>query len=623
MKTILIPLIITALLSVFCFPLNAQTGEKVVKRAYLASDSSVRGAIPLNKHVVMSKRHSRSDNFNSFLKQELKLPANYEVVKYDKANTELKADKLSSKSEIRTEHYVQLYKGFKVEKSDLVARYRNDELISVRGSYIDADNINTDLNISKEDAIVIAAKHLGVVESVADSKTAAFSRNNVFEPELLISINRLDTLDSVCYLTYKVRIDAEKPFCSNYVYVTANSGKVIGVRSALQNLTANADTRYSGTKQIGTRYVSGTGYQLVDETRGIWTHNLNHSTTCSVNTPLFTNANGVWNAATYHNANKDDGVLDAHWGAAMTYDYFKNRFNMDSYDGMHGAIHNYVHYGTNYVNASWDGQYFIYGDGDNTVDIYTCLDVVAHEFGHAICEKTINLEYEGDSGAINESFSDIWGACVENYVNNTYCLSKNIWLHREELGAANRSLSNPNLYSQPDTYGGAYWISPNDPYDEGGIHTNSGVMNYWFYLLCNGGSGVNDLGQSYNVPAAGISDSEYAVFLLDTDKSLSSLATFADVRDATIEILYELPCPTIVKSAQNAWHAVGVGSKFTNWDFINITYSSDGWIDACLDLYFKNIVITNNATLDIGAFTTDITIEGDFTVYLGSDLIIH
>ena len=155
--------------------------------------------------------------------------------------------------------------------------------------------------------------------------------------------------------------------------------------------------------------------------------------------------------------------------------YFRNVHNRNSYDNNGAVLKNYVHANlvamgySNNDNAFWDGSRMTYGDG-TSCDILTALDITAHEIGHGVCKYSVDspngLVYRGESGAINESLSDIWGVCVENWATT----NKQTWLMGEDIGCIARSSSNPKSYNQPNTYGGTYWWTPSDlSWDNGGV----------------------------------------------------------------------------------------------------------------------------------------------------------
>lgn len=298
----------------------------------------------------------------------------------------------------------------------------------------------------------------------------------------------------------------------------------------------------------------------------------------------------------------DDYAMDAHWGAEMVYDYWKNRHGRLSFDNNNGLIKNFVHFGPAYDNAFWDGATMTYGDGSGTslpvnatgnFRPLTSLDVCGHEIGHGVCSFTADLVYESESGAMNEGLSDIWGAAIENFVNAPP-LSSDIAFQPfqigEQISADNiglRRMDNPKANGNPDTYGGTNWINPvctpSLANDQCGVHTNSGVLNKYFYLVVNGpgattGSpaftddGVSDNGNIYAgtgspIPAGefagiGFLKAEAITYLMELN--LTPNATYADARIAAInaaKLLYGA-CSQEVKTVTNAWYAVNVGGYY-------------------------------------------------------------
>jgi Zn-dependent metalloprotease len=200
-----------------------------------------------------------------------------------------------------------------------------------------------------------------------------------------------------------------------------------------------------------------------------------------------------------------------------------------------------VHEGTNYVNAYWDGADFHFGNGDGIESgPLTVLDVAAHEYGHAITQYTSNLNYSYESGALNESFSDIHGTLVEfwaepdgraSYPNKTVGAAD--WLCGEDCwlsGVALRDLRNPQRFGQPSYYMGTLWYTGGG--DNGGVHYNSGVQNFAFYLLSEGGTSTND-GHPYSITGLGIQHAgEIAMYA--NMHLLTSTAQYRDTRDAWI-----------------------------------------------------------------------------------------
>jgi hypothetical protein len=211
-----------------------------------------------------------------------------------------------------------------------------------------------------------------------------------------------------------------------------------------------------------------------------------------------------------------------------------------------------------------------YGDGgtsgSTTYTPLTALDVCGHEITHGVTERTSGLIYSKESGAMNEGFSDIFGTAIEFYAKG----AAGNWQIGENIGAAFRSMSNPNQFNQPDTYGGTYWVnttscSPNNNNDQCGVHTNSGVLNFWFYLLSQGGNGTNDIGSVYTVSGLGI-DAAAAIAYRTNTVYLTGSSTYANARTYAIQSatdLYGAGSAQVIATT-NAWYAVGVGAAYNS-----------------------------------------------------------
>lgn len=142
-------------------------------------------------------------------------------------------------------------------------------------------------------------------------------------------------------------------------------------------------------------------------------------------------------------------------------------------------------------NAFWNGSYMIYGNGDKIMYPLGCPDVVAHELTHGLIQNMSNFEYKGHSGALNESFADVFGCCYEFYIydknkKNKEFKGESDWLMGEDIMQNKKSMRDmihPNNCNQPCKYKGKYWMDPKSPVDHGGVHVNSGLSNHLFYLL--------------------------------------------------------------------------------------------------------------------------------------------
>lgn len=182
-------------------------------------------------------------------------------------------------------------------------------------------------------------------------------------------------------------------------------------------------------------------------------------------------------------------VDNAHDYAGDTYQFYYNEHGRDSLDNKGLALISGVHYDVDYCNAFWNGSKMTYGDGC----FITVDDVVAHELTHGVTQYMSGLNYFGESGAINEAFSDIWGEFVDLTNGSGTDTDAVRWLQGEDvtdnsgkpLGAV-RNMKNPPAKSDPDAMMSAFYTC--DFYDNGGVHTNSGVANKLAYLITDGDS---------------------------------------------------------------------------------------------------------------------------------------
>src|SRR5690606_1178574 len=185
-------------------------------------------------------------------------------------------------------------------------------------------------------------------------------------------------------------------------------------------------------------------------------------------------------------------------------------------------------------------------------------------YAHGINRAGGGLIYEKEHGALDESFADMWGATIEAKM----APDKDKWTIAEEAVLIEpkgfRSFRNPKLVNQPDTYKGTYYFetegcTPSADNDNCGVHTNSGVPNYWYYLISDGGEGVNDHGYEYSVEGFGIEKAAQLIYAVQ-ENYVQSLSTFEDVMNFTIEeaeVQYGEDSME-VNTVKAAWCAVGV-----------------------------------------------------------------
>lgn len=282
-----------------------------------------------------------------------------------------------------------------------------------------------------------------------------------------------------------------------------------------------------------------------------------------------------------------DPAADIHWGMAKTLDFYKEVFDRNSYDGNGSPVYNLLYnlppnagsviafISNNAAALATNEPYpMLYGLGGMStaepVRPVVELSLMAHEFTHIVTGLTAKLVYKGEPGALNESFSDIMGISVKKYVTNTpdWYIGENIGLNMElNLFSNIRNMADPKNSQEgelpcPDTYEGEFWIDPTSVGDNGGLHSNSGVQNKWYFLLTDGEEGTNDHGFAYNVEGIGIEKSRQIAYL-----TLTSYATqesdYAAIRMASqeaAEVLYGANSKEL-KAVADAWDAVGVAES--------------------------------------------------------------
>lgn len=475
------------------------------------------------------------------LKQKIGLPANY--------NLQIAGEHADAQGE-KHKKYQLYFNDIPVEGMGYSVHFKNGKAASANGKVIKADAAASNPAISDAQAIKKAISLFNSKHFIWDNEPALYPQ------AILLYVPS----DSVLTLCYKIDVYALQPLQREYVYIDALSGEVVKRISRIHhaNYQGTAETQYSGTVEITTS-LAPQGYILNEHSRGngIFTYSLNHS-------QYYTDATEILDDDNHWDSLNDRVAYDAHYGAQKTYDYYFNKFGRNSIDDNGFALKSYVHYGHLYDNAFWDGDRMTYGDGDgHAVGAFASLDIVGHEITHGLTSLTAQLEYQNESGALNESFSDIFGLAIDFYANPStanYLVGEQIYLDGTSYM---RNMGDPKSVFQPNTYKGDFWKFGYP--DHGGVHTNSMVQNYWFYLLCEGGSGVNDKGNSYMVEAIGMEAAE-AIAYRNLTVYLSRYSNYNDARFYAIQSAIDLygPCSNEVIQVTNAWYAVGVGLPFDN-----------------------------------------------------------
>ncbi len=420
-------------------------------------------------------------------------------------------------------------------------------------------------------------------------------------------------------LCYEMSIYAQKPHKREVVYVDAHTGEIAHTIEGLHTCSeaGSGETKYSGVQEFFTCLNEDQLYVLKETVRGkgIETYDMNNGTAYG-DAVDFTHEDNYWDIA---NEEQNEAALDAHWGAEMTFDYFAQLHDYISFDNDSSLVVSYVHFDSSYVNASWNGTWMTYGDGNgSTTTPLTSLDVVGHELAHGVTQFTADLVYQDEPGALNESFSDIFGTAIEFFAgpeNADWDIGEDF--HTSETGSF-RSMSDPKSKGDPDTYGGINFYTGD--LDNGGVHWNSGIQNHWFYLLTEGGTGENDLDDIYTVEGIGMQNASKIAFR-NLQYYLTVTSQYADAYAGArwaAEDLYGI-CSQEAKQTINAWYAVNVAEAVSPYDIrmVDVTAPvtqcglSDAYVsvrmvhEGCDFSYTPDVPIPLTMMLDSSVFVQD------------------
>ncbi|CAN5243036.1 M4 family metallopeptidase [soil metagenome] len=353
-------------------------------------------------------------------------------------------------------------------------------------------------------------------------------------------------------------------------YVDARTAKVMRRVEGIHTVDGEGNSLYSGTVPISVTR-SGNSFTLTDAAHGnAKTTDMQNKTDgifCTLfgsgctNGVVYTSADNVFGTGT--DANRESAAVDAHYGGAMTFDYYKQVLGRNGIFGNGMGAPSRVHYGSNYVNAFWDGSKMTYGDGDgSSYGPLVSLDVAGHEMSHGVTENTAGLTYSGESGGLNEATSDIFGTMVEFYAANAsdpgdYYIGEQFDL---ATGEGLRRMDDPSL----DGDSLSCYTSDAGDVD---VHYSSGIGNHFFYLLAEGSGAKTIGGRSHNSPTCdgstvtGIGrDAAAKIWFRALTTYFTSGTTYAQARNGSLSAAADLygPASTRYATVAAAWSAVDV-----------------------------------------------------------------
>ncbi|HYF67219.1 MAG TPA: M4 family metallopeptidase [Ohtaekwangia sp.] len=471
----------------------------------------------------------------------------------------------------------QYYQDIPIEGMGYRVHEKNGFITSANGKAVRKISPDLQTTISEEQAFNLAVKYLNTKDTVfRRGKKLIVSKGFTFMPESFSIAFQFD-IDVSFVEGWRISIDARTGQLLNKVSLVNtcfhNEDEEPEPTPPLPYGTGTGMTNYYGTKTIQVEQ-RGSGSRLVGQTENggiIGTYDFQNVSELSLllfyqyhKAYHFSSSDNMYNSAYQKPA------VSVQWAAEQTFEYYFKKHNRNSFDNNGTAIKSYVHVGARLDNAFWLGAHNLlaFGDGSNNNPVVE-LDIVSHEFTHGVTQYEAGLSYSYESGALNESFSDIMGKAIEFHTLGSSATWK---LGRHFRDGGLRDMSNPNLRNQPDTYFGDLWYVGYE--DKGGVHINSGVQNFWFFLLCEGGTGINDLQYEYTVKPIGI-DVAVSIAYRNLTEYLGQFSDHLDSRIGSLLATADLygKSSTAYTEVANAWDAVGVTDEpnITSVELYDIT----------------------------------------------------
>lgn len=491
--------------------------------------------------------------------------------------------------ELGFKHYrlKQVWKGIEIFGAEVLLHEKDGKFFLMNGRFYPTPNIeNTSPVINEEEAIELAKLDIARSENVKVLSNIEKKLANYDGPEVQLVIYYVEGKPGNEKLAWSVKLMPN--IVSNYQYfIDAQTGEVLHkfnkickiagphYHTKIEHLntscsllpppdgpaTANAVDLHGNVQTINT-YEQSNQFYLIDASRAMFNPlqsqipddpvgviiTLNALNTSPVNNNFevaqITSSDNTWN---------DMKAVSAHYNAGKAYEYYKNTFGRESINGEGGNIISIINVveenGIQMDNAFWSGLAMFYGNGNIGFIAPLCksLDVAGHEMTHGVIETTANLIYQDESGALNESFADIFGVMID----------RDDWRVGEDVvntilfpSGALRDISNPHnggtslsdLGWQPAHYSEKY----TGPEDNGGVHINSGIVNKAFFLFASD-------------PSVGKDKAEQVYYRALTQYLFSS-SQFVDCRLAVVQSANDLFGSAVAAVAESAFDAVGIGN---------------------------------------------------------------
>lgn len=437
--------------------------------------------------------------------------------------------------------YQLTYKGYPVEHTMYMLHTKQGIPTSANGDYVNNISININ-NIIPEEVAIEAAYKAENLEFNTQRKGWVNDNLKVVAEQKIIYLQA----EGIYKLVYDVNV-VESIGHMHRIAVDATTGKVVRKENTFK--CAKVHTIYSGEQEV-TTLDSGGKFYLHDKTRNLRTFDGQAKSFQGNGEPdavLVENTTDVWQEADY-----STGALDAHFAATSAYDYFLNVHGRKSYDGKGSEVRSYVNVDIGQPNAFWGG-FMVIAKPEQGILLAT-IDIVGHELSHGVSQTSARFGNQGEASALNEAYSDMFGAMIENMVYPSYPDSLN-YQTGEQFSNMGRNFIDPAKTNNPAYYKGERWDNTNND-----NHGNGVVHSHWMYLVAEGHSNyTNEKNETYTIK--GIGREKVAKILYRTlTVYLTPNAGFKEAMEYSIQSAKELygACSDEVATVKQVWKAVGL-----------------------------------------------------------------
>ena len=553
--------------------------RKILLAVFLLCNISAIGQVSIkdyehdeNWYVLPEDSKYSLNNFVEFYKNSFSL-SRYDSFVIDTMDL----DKQLIDSNIAVYKLKHYFNNIEVENSQMIVfskagnvQFAYGEVFDNIANYINVEATTISKTISQESALKNVGGNFAwqdtnlenYIKELTEDSTATFYPS--FSNQKIRKINGIPyLLDEWGITTY----DTINGLQTVFIYVNKYNGQIVDKLIKQNNLIDNCNDE----GEVITLYY-GRKYDMETKWVAPWTYKLRncdkiYSIYRMPNDPYIaktslTDSDNVWTSV------EERPTTTAHWAICKAQNYFKNAFDLNIKDALQVYVEMYGYYNSAFGKAEYNTLFgkkpfnFI-KIGKINGNYCSTVDIVAHEYAHCLISYySSKLVYRGESGALNESFADIFANLAERSI-----LGRNDWKLGEDVGVVVRDLSNPEC----SYYGGQNWITPNDATDLG-VHRNSGVQSKWFQLIYD---------------EIGINDARTLVQW--TERCLNPTSKYRDSKNISIFLsqIFFGKCSDEHKAVVDAWYEVGV-SPLNSSAYCKNAYHIMPWLKPTIKMETKN-----------------------------------